>query len=298
MLVHAFLRAKREGVAAAGRPHARRPRRRGGRRRLRRAVPRRGARRAVRRASATRSASSAASRCTIGGQRFYPIQVAEKQICWLQATVRGPGGHGALVRPRRHDGAARAAPARARPQAAAGAHDAVVREMVEAMAAALPRPQATVLRSLLEAAADRLGAARCSARAAALFEPLLRNTVNATIVRGGDKINVVPSEVELELDGRALPGFAPDDLIARAARRSSATTSSSSSSGTIPGPAEPDLGLFETLAGVHPRARPGGHPGAAAPGRRHRRPLLLPRRHPDLRLPADAAAGGLRRSRS
>ena len=38
---------------------------------------------------------------------------------------------------------------------------------------------------------------------------MLRNTVNATIVRGGAKINVVPSEIELELDGRALPGFRP-----------------------------------------------------------------------------------------
>ena len=33
----------------------------------------------------------------VGGKRFYPIQVAEKQICWLKATVRGPGGHGAMV---------------------------------------------------------------------------------------------------------------------------------------------------------------------------------------------------------
>ena len=39
----------------------------------------------------------------VGGRRFYPIQVAEKQICWLKATVRGPGGHGALGAPRRHD---------------------------------------------------------------------------------------------------------------------------------------------------------------------------------------------------
>ena len=65
----------------------------------------------------------------------------------------------------------------------------------------------------------------------ATTEPMLRNTVNATIVRGGVKINVVPSEIELELDGRALPGVGPDELIARC-RRSSAGTSSSSSSAT------------------------------------------------------------------
>jgi acetylornithine deacetylase/succinyl-diaminopimelate desuccinylase-like protein len=33
----------------------------------------------------------------VGGKRFYPIQVAEKQICWLKATIRGSGGHGAMI---------------------------------------------------------------------------------------------------------------------------------------------------------------------------------------------------------
>ena len=30
---------------------------------------------------------------SLGGQRFYPIMVAEKQACVVVATVRGPGGH-------------------------------------------------------------------------------------------------------------------------------------------------------------------------------------------------------------
>ena len=32
----------------------------------------------------------------LGGRSFYPIQVAEKQICWLRGVVRGPGGHAAI----------------------------------------------------------------------------------------------------------------------------------------------------------------------------------------------------------
>ena len=32
----------------------------------------------------------------LGKQRFYPIMVAEKQRCWLKATVHGAGGHGSL----------------------------------------------------------------------------------------------------------------------------------------------------------------------------------------------------------
>jgi acetylornithine deacetylase/succinyl-diaminopimelate desuccinylase-like protein len=47
-----------------------------------------------------------------------------------------------------------------------------------------------------------------------VFDPVLHNTVNATIVRGGEKINVIPSEVTVELDGRLLPGYTPADMIA------------------------------------------------------------------------------------
>jgi len=32
----------------------------------------------------------------VGKQRFYPVMIAEKQICWIKATMRGPGGHGSL----------------------------------------------------------------------------------------------------------------------------------------------------------------------------------------------------------
>ncbi|MCJ7622534.1 MAG: M20/M25/M40 family metallo-hydrolase, partial [Anaerolineaceae bacterium] len=32
----------------------------------------------------------------IGGKKFYPIQVAEKQICWLKAKLNGLGGHGSM----------------------------------------------------------------------------------------------------------------------------------------------------------------------------------------------------------
>ena len=64
--------------------------------RLRRRVARARARASCSRACGTRSASSAASRLHQAGRRFYPIQVAEKQVCTLRATVRGPGGHGSM----------------------------------------------------------------------------------------------------------------------------------------------------------------------------------------------------------
>ena len=32
----------------------------------------------------------------VAGRRFYPIMVAEKQVCWTQATLRGRAGHGSM----------------------------------------------------------------------------------------------------------------------------------------------------------------------------------------------------------
>ena len=42
----------------------------------------------------------------VAGKRFYPIQVSEKQVCGVQATFRGPAGHGVDARARRRDGEA------------------------------------------------------------------------------------------------------------------------------------------------------------------------------------------------
>ena len=53
---------------------------------------------------------------------------------------------------------------------------------------------------------------RLLGRTGKTIEPMFRNTVNATIVAGGEKINVLPSKIQVELDGRLLPGFGPRDF--------------------------------------------------------------------------------------
>jgi len=195
---------------------------------------------------------------TSRGRRFYPIQVAEKQICWLRATVRGPGGHGAMI----NRGGAMARVAKLLRDLDRGRLPVhvtpVVQQMLGGMAEALPRPQAAVFRSLLK---PRLtdGALKLLGEQARLFEPMLRNTVNATIVQGGEKINVVPSEVQLELDGRSLPGLGPDALMSEL---------QDLIGGDIelelvrhdPGRSEADLGLFDTLATVIRELDPEGIP--------------------------------------
>lgn len=205
----------------------------------------------------------------LAGRRFYPIQVAEKQACRIRATLRGPGGHGAL-------GVANGALARLGrlltrlDGARLPAHlTPVARLRLEAMARALPFPSSFVYRRLADPAwTDRvLGWLGARARG---FVPWLCNTATPTVVRGGEKVNVVPSEVTLELDGRVLPGFAPADLVAELAAVAGPEVElevvAREAGGFEAGRAEVDLGLFDTLAGVLAEADPGAVPV----------PMLLP----------------------
>jgi acetylornithine deacetylase/succinyl-diaminopimelate desuccinylase-like protein len=200
----------------------------------------------------------------MGKRKLYLVQIAEKQICWMKATVRGPGGHGSI--PVRGGAMSRLAQVLQRlDQHRLPVHiTPAARQMFEAVASALPFPAGLVLRQLLNPSlTDSL--LKLLGERGQIFEPLFHNTVNATIVRGGEKINVIPTEIVLELDGRLLPGCGPDDMIAEL-RPIIGDEVELEIVQHDPGPAEPDMGLFDTLAGVLRDADPSGVPA----------PLFLP----------------------
>ena len=92
-----------------------------------------------------------------------------------------------------------------------------------------------------------------------VFDPLLHNSVNATVLHGGDKINVIPGRISVDLDGRLLPGYKPDDMIAEL-RQIIGEDADLEILRYDPGPAEPDMGLFDKLAGILNEFDPGGIP--------------------------------------
>ncbi len=195
----------------------------------------------------------------IAGRRFYPIQVAEKQICWLRVHVRGAGGHGALGvkggAMRKLGDVLRTLDRRQPPVHVTP----VVREWIEQMAAALPRPQALLLERLLDPRTADLAAKALGTRGRQLSR-VLRNTVSATIVHGGEKINVVPSDIELQLDGRLLPGFTPDDLIHELKDIVGSDGIEFEVVRHDPGPPDADLGFYEPLAEIIRELDPGAVP--------------------------------------
>lgn len=184
------------------------------------------------------------------GRTFYPVMVAEKQLCWLKATIRGDGGHGSMGKTGAdcmgHLGdmlqslSRNTLPIHVTPAA---------RLMIESMATALPLLPSLLLRGLLR---PRLGAIilKLLGEKGGTFAPILRNTVSATVVRGGDKINVHPSEITVELDGRTLPGVTPQQFIDELRRYAIDDSIGLEVVRHDPCAAAPDMGLFRLLSDV------------------------------------------------
>jgi len=149
--------------------------------------------------------------------RLYPVMVAEKGILWLRLRVRGDGGHGSIPSPG-------AAPERAaalvrklaRTRFPVESNDAVGC-FFAALGEAMGMP-ARIMFKLIQVPGIGHRILRTMVRdpeRAAGLAALLSNTVNPTVIRGGASVNMVPSEVEIKLDCRLLPGTVPERVTER-----------------------------------------------------------------------------------
>ncbi len=194
----------------------------------------------------------------VAGRRFYPIMVAEKQMCGLKVTLRGPGGHAAF----RHRGGAMAALGRVLTtldtQRLPVHVTPVVADMVDGLAAGLPAPTAAALRGVLDPARTDAALAELGPLAAVL-DPLLHNNVNPTIVHGGTQVNVIPSAIELWLDGRTLPGYGAEAMLAEVGALLGPDVALEVTLDET-APVTPDVSLYPVLAGILQQADPEGLP--------------------------------------
>ena len=139
---------------------------------------------------------------TLGEQRYYTIQVAEKGIIWTRLRAEGTPGHGSMPRP----------------------DNAAVRLAAAVARLADPRPARLI--PVVAAFLDGVGLGRLAAlgesdaaAAAAELErrvenetlrrsidAMLRDTVSPNVLRAGTKVNVLPGLAEADVDVRTLPG--------------------------------------------------------------------------------------------
>jgi acetylornithine deacetylase/succinyl-diaminopimelate desuccinylase-like protein len=135
---------------------------------------------------------------TLGGQRLYLIQTAEKGISWLRLTARGTAGHGSMLQPDN------AVTELAETVARMGRHEWPVRLtpsveafLAEACAALGIEYGPEAYRQVI----DKVGSL------SRITGATLRNTLNPSVLKAGYKVNVVPQVATAQVDGRFLPGY-------------------------------------------------------------------------------------------
>jgi acetylornithine deacetylase/succinyl-diaminopimelate desuccinylase-like protein len=150
----------------------------------------------------------------LNGRRLYPIQVAQKGTAWIRARVEGTPGHGSIPREDNPVVALSAALAKLTPSALPLHPTAPARRFIRAMARAQPLLARAILPLILRPAlADRLLARLPDRAVARVLSAILRNTATPTVLRAGEKTNVIPAWAEAEIDGRLAPGQRVEDLL-------------------------------------------------------------------------------------
>jgi acetylornithine deacetylase/succinyl-diaminopimelate desuccinylase-like protein len=142
---------------------------------------------------------------TVGQNRLYLVQTAEKGLAWIKLLASGVAGHGSMRQP-----------------------DNAVVELAAAVARLgrhrFPPSLHPAQRDFLEAAGQLLGveitadnAEQSLARLgsiARLVQAAMSHTVTPTMLEAGYKVNVVPQRAAAQVDGRFLPGGRDEFLAA------------------------------------------------------------------------------------
>ncbi len=149
------------------------------------------------------------------GQNYFTCQTAEKGICWLRLRARGQPGHGALP----HDDNAVVTLAEALVKLGhtpLPVHlTATTERFIDGLARGQGRETSTLVRGLLDPAASSflLRQLPISTSWARTIHGMLHNTATPTMLQAGQKVNVIPSFAEAQVDGRLLPGQDPEQLL-------------------------------------------------------------------------------------
>jgi acetylornithine deacetylase/succinyl-diaminopimelate desuccinylase-like protein len=135
---------------------------------------------------------------TIGGQRLYLLQTAEKGIAWMRLTARGTAGHGSMLNPDN------AVSELAETVARIGRHEWPVRIIPSVQAFLEAACEALGITFTLNGSSDVLAKIGPIAR---MVGATLTHTANPTMLSAGYKVNVVPQSASAQIDGRFLPGY-------------------------------------------------------------------------------------------
>jgi acetylornithine deacetylase/succinyl-diaminopimelate desuccinylase-like protein len=149
----------------------------------------------------------------MGGRHVYTCQTAEKGICWVKLTFRGKPGHGSI--PHEENCILRMAQAIAK----ISSYRSPLRRtpttvrFIKGIAAEQGFPRSFFIQQLLNPVLSLQVQKRLPDRGLGdMAGAILRNTFVPTVVQGGQKTNVIPSECSCQIDCRILPGADPEGV--------------------------------------------------------------------------------------
>jgi acetylornithine deacetylase/succinyl-diaminopimelate desuccinylase-like protein len=196
----------------------------------------------------------------LGKQKFYQIQVTEKQRSRIRVIMKGPDGYGSILPPKGNASAnlgnllanldKQCLPVHITP---------LPQMMIEAMSSALPFPRNMILRLLLNPRlTDHI--LKLLGEKGRTLHPLLHNTVNALKIEGGQTDNImIPNKIEVNLSAYILPGYRPEDVIAEL-RKLLLSDADFEILIFEPVPGKPDMALYNMLAQILREDDPAGKP--------------------------------------
>jgi acetylornithine deacetylase/succinyl-diaminopimelate desuccinylase-like protein len=149
-----------------------------------------------------------------GKTRLYPIQVAEKAVCWLRMRARGEPGHGSMP----HANNAVLLLAQAIEKIQRVKHLPVhlsptFIKMLDGAGSQLKPPISSLTGLLRSPFIMKLLLNNLKGASSNMVRALITNTISPNILHAGSKINVIPSIAEAEIDSRLVPGQSTADVI-------------------------------------------------------------------------------------
>jgi acetylornithine deacetylase/succinyl-diaminopimelate desuccinylase-like protein len=147
----------------------------------------------------------------VGQRHVYTCQTAEKGICWLKLTFRGKPGHGSVP----HDDNCIVKMAKAIEKISSYRsplrRTRTTENFIKGIAEEQRFPRSFFMKQLLNPLFSRAVQKRIpDVGLKGMVGAILRNTFVPTVVQGGQKTNVIPSECSCQVDCRILPGVNPE----------------------------------------------------------------------------------------
>ena len=148
-----------------------------------------------------------------GKTRVYPIQVAEKGVCWLRVRAYGKPGHGSIPHSDNPVFFLAQAIERLRQAGHLPVHlTPTFLKMLDATGSQVKFPVNSLTWLLRSPMLMRLVLSQLKGDSRNFLRALVTNTVSPTMLRAGSKVNVIPSVAEVDIDCRLVPGQTPDSV--------------------------------------------------------------------------------------